>query len=238
MQRSRPQKGGMPCCMHVVCVGVAASRGVYGVVAEGRMSAAKERNPNRPKKGASIKVEPIRNIEDIQRIKLALAAKPRDLCLFTLGINTAFRAGELLSIKIGQVMHLKPGDSLELKQSKTKKYRATPLNTMAVDAIGGWLAAYPNPASDAPLFLSQKGGALTVPTLTGMVKGWCKTANLAGNYGSHTLRKTWGYQVRVQRDAPLPLLMKAFGHSTEQQTLEYLCIQPEEISQLYTGMEL
>ena len=64
-------------------------------------------NPNHPKKGSSIKVEPIRQKAAIERIKAHLLheGKYRDYCLFVLGINTAFRANELLSITVGQVAH-------------------------------------------------------------------------------------------------------------------------------------
>jgi len=48
---------------------------------------------------------------------------PRDLCLFVLGMNTAFRANELLSLKVGQVRSLLPGDVLSVKQSKKGKFR-------------------------------------------------------------------------------------------------------------------
>lgn len=193
---------------------------------------------NRPKKGSSIKVEPIRDLGAIKRIKAQLATKPRDLCLFTFGINTAYRAGEILSLNVGQVKHLAVGDRLELKQSKSGKYRAITLNRMVVDAIANWLADHPKPSDYAPLFISPKSGkALTVSSVHKLVKGWCRDAGLHGNYGSHTMRKTWGYHQRVQMNQPVALLMAAFGHATQAQTLDYLCIQETEIQDLY-GLEL
>ena len=193
-------------------------------------------NPNHPKKGSSIKVEPIKDLKAIKRIKNILRDKPRDLCLFTLGINTAYRANELVSITVGQVDYLKAGDRLELKQSKNKQYRPTTLNDIVIDAIEGWLAVHPAPRPGAPLFPSVKTKqALTSGTLTGMVKSWCAQAGLRGNYGSHSLRKTWGYHQRKTFGRPTALLTRAFGHSSEWQTLQYLCIQPEEIEELYTG---
>ena len=60
---------------------------------------AEIKNPNHPKKGSAIKVEPIRDKKAIDRIKKQLRDSPRDLCLFILGINTAYRANELLAIK-------------------------------------------------------------------------------------------------------------------------------------------
>lgn len=200
---------------------------------------SKIRNPNHPKKGSSTKVEPIRRIKDIQAIKAQLRDYPRDLCLFTFGINTAYRAGEILSLTIGQVAHLSAGDRLEIKQSKSGKYRAITLNRMAVGAIANWLKTHPRcECADAFLFYSQRSKkALTVSTVNNMVKRWCRDIGLNGNYGSHTLRKTWGYQQRVKNKQQLPLLMVAFGHTTQAQTLNYLCIQDDEIRDLFE-MEL
>ena len=49
----------------------------------------------------------------------------------------------------------------------------------------------------------------------------------------HTLRKTWGYHQRVTFGVDLPRLMVCFNHSTQRQTLDYLCIQPQEIKDVY-----
>jgi hypothetical protein len=43
---------------------------------------------------------------------------------------------------------------------------------------------------------------------------------------------------RKKFDTSVALLMQAFGHATQQQTLEYLCIQEAEIDSIYTKMEL
>jgi integrase len=196
------------------------------------------RNTNRPRKGSSIKFEPIRDLEAIARIKRLLEDQPRNLCLFTFGINTAYRAGEILSFKVGHVAHVKAGDRLELKQPKNRKYRAITVNRAVADGLALWLAHHPDPVAGAPLFMSQKtGAALSVSAVHKLIKRWCNKIDLKGNYGSHTMRKTWGYHQRVQKDTPIPLLMEAFGHSTQAQTLEYLCIQEAEIQDLY-GLEL
>jgi len=195
------------------------------------------KNPDNPRKGTATKVEPIRSKRAINNIKKLLADQPRDLCLFTLGINTGYRANELLSITVGQIRHLKPGDSLTIRQSKNSKHRTTPLNRTAINAVQHWLAQDEAPQNNAePLFRGQRG-ALTVSTVSKYVKQWCSDAGLKGNYASHSMRKTWGYWQRVGNGAALSLLVDAYGHSSEKQTLDYLCIQPEEISDLYE-MEL
>jgi len=196
---------------------------------------------NHPKKGSSIRVEPIRDRRAIASIKARLRGRNlRDYCLFTLGINTAYRAGELLSLTVGQVSSLKVGDALDIRESKTGKHRRTPLNGAAAEAIAAWLTVHPNREEpDAPLFLSQRRFApLSVAALNRLIKDWCAEERLPGNYGSHTMRKCWGYHQRIERDTPIPLLMTAYGHTSEAQTLAYLHIDDAEISNLYIGLEL
>jgi integrase len=207
------------------------------------------RNPNHPKLGDTIKVEPIRTVNAINRIRSDLASSPRNFALFVVGINTAYRASELLSIKVGQVRHLNPGDRLEIKQQKTKKYRAVTLNRSCVDAIQGLLEHLDRKAlrmrnltwvdDESFLFAGREPTEpLKVSTLNNLVKEWCSRARVAGNFGSHSLRKTWGYMQRTKKDVSVALLMQAFGHATQQQTLAYLCIQEKEIESIYTELEL
>jgi len=189
-------------------------------------------NPNHPKKGSQIKVDPIKNLKDIKAIKKILAHKPRDLALFTIGINTNLRASDLLRLKVGQVSDLKAGDAVEIKEKKTSKSRRINLNKACVKAIQTLLNSKQYQDDDY-LFQSQRRHVLTVPSVHKLVKGWCSEINLKGNYGSHTLRKTWGYHQRVTFGVDLPRLMVCFNHSTQRQTLDYLCIQPQEIKDVY-----
>lgn len=191
----------------------------------------KGQNTNHPKKGSTIRVEPIRETKDIKSIRKLLQDNPRNLCLFTLGINTNLRASDMLSIKAGMVMDLDPGDDLTLKERKTGKHRRITLNKAVVDSIRSLLDSRPYRKAD-PLFLGQRG-PLTVPSVTRLVKSWCAAINLRGNYGAHTLRKTWGYHQRVTFQRGIPELMVAFNHSSQKQTLDYLCVQPEEIRDMY-----
>lgn len=200
------------------------------------MAFRKGENPNHPIKGASIKADPIRDYSLIQDIKRHLLKRERyrDYALFVMGVNTAWRAGELLSFRYEHLAGLKVGDILEHKQAKNAEYRKATINRAVHDALNLWFEVYRPARRDAPLFPSRYGtDALTVPTLSGYVKGWCDAVGAIGNFGSHTLRKSFGYQQRVKFNVPLSLLVKAYGHASEKQTLDYLGIQPSEISDLY-----
>ena len=191
----------------------------------------KGQNSNRPKAGSQIKVDPIKEMKDIRAIKKMLADRPRDLCLFILGVNTNLRASDLLQITAGQVDGLQPGGEIEIREKKTGKARRINLNKACVKAINGLLCEGRHAPSD-PLFKGQRG-PLTVPSINRLVKQWCKAINLRGNYGSHTLRKTFGYHQRVTFGVSLPVLMETFNHSSQRQTLDYLCVQAEEIKSIY-----
>ena len=186
---------------------------------------------NHPKKGSTIKVHPIKNKKDIATIKKLLADNPRNSALFLIGINLGLRAGDLLNLKVRQVRGLKTGDSIEIKEQKTGKLRRLTFNQTCITAINTLLAS--KSFNDDFLFQSQRAERLTVGSLNRLVKTWCKAINLKGNYGSHSLRKTWGFMQRTEFNIDIPTLMVCLNHRTQRETLTYLCIQAEEIRDAY-----
>jgi integrase len=194
----------------------------------------KGHNFNRPAKGSEIKVEPIREIKDIKAIKKMLSENIRDLALFTIGINTNLRASDLLNLKAGQVKGLKSMEEIEIREQKTGKKRRISLNDACICVIKKLLESTDYKDDDC-LFKSQRGAVLTVPSVHRLVKAWCNAVNLKGNYGSHTLRKTFGYHQRVTYGVGLPELMVVFNHSSQKQTLDYLCVQPAEVKNIYSN---
>ena len=188
-------------------------------------------NPNnRPQKGSTIKVEPIRELKDIRLIKKLLAGRPRDLAIFTLGINTNLRASDFLPITVDQVCHLKAGDHFTIREQNTGKSRDVTINKNVQDAIQGLLQTMPGACSGDFLFQSRKGRKpLCVSYLNGLVKAWCREVNLSGNFGCHTLRKTFGYVHHTVFNTDIPTLTQMFNHSSQEQTLTYLGIQLNEI---------
>lgn len=189
---------------------------------------------NNPKPGDIITVEPIKSVKDIATIKRLLADSPRDYALFVVGINTALRASDLLRLTAGQIRTiLKDEDGGFVRENKTAKRRRIIFNGAAKDALRRLLAT--KTFDDAePIFQGQRG-QITASYLCRMVASWCKSINISGHYGSHSLRKTWGYHQRVTYKVDIPTLMDALGHSTQRQTLTYLCIQPEEIKSVFAN---
>ena len=183
------------------------------------------------RKGENGKVEPIKNLKDLKSIKMLLRDKPRDLALFTLGINTNLRASDLCRIIVDMVKDVQPGGDFLLKEKKTGKDRRVTLNTACVDTIQN-LMSKSDLADKDQLFKGRRGDIKTT-TIIYLVKEWTSAINLKGNFGSHTLRKTWGYHQRKHFCVDIPTLMVIFNHSSQKQTLEYLCVQPQEIKDVY-----
>jgi len=189
-------------------------------------------NPNHPKKGSTIRVDPVREFKHIKAIKGLLKDNPRDLCLFTIGINTNLRASDLIRLTISQVAHLQPGEDLCIKEKKTGKLRCISLNQTVISAITQLIDSLPD--HSGLLFQSRNGGGqLAGSYINSLVKGWCKKIGLKGNYGAHTLRKTFGYIHRTRFNTDIPTLMIMFNHSSQKQTLDYLGVQPTEIKNAY-----
>lgn len=192
------------------------------------------KNPNRPEPGSILKTEPIKTLKDVRSIKKLLAGSPRDLCLFTCGVSWLLRAGDLLSIRVGQVRSLKVGESFVLREQKCGKIRTITISKTTYEVIQGQIASMGDKATDdAYLYPSRKGGKLTVSTLGSKVKEWSRQINLIGNYSSHTLRKTGAYLNRVCYGVDVATLMEVLGHSSQRMTMNYLCIQPEEVQSCY-----
>lgn len=187
------------------------------------------KNPNHPKKGSSISVEPIRNEKDIKKIVKRLNDRPRDQLLFLMGINNGLRVGDLLKLKVGQVKGLSAGDTLSIIEGKTRKKNVLAINKTVFKTLQKYLEDQ-SPNDEDYLFSSRKGnGALTIQTVNSMVKKWTAQIGLKENYGAHTLRKTFGYIQRTRFGVGFEVLAKRFNHSSPAVTIRYLGIHDQEV---------
>jgi integrase len=186
------------------------------------------RQTNHPAKGSVLRVDPITDLKKIEAIKWLLRDKPRDLALFTVGINTNLRASDLIRITAGQVRNLKPMEEITLKEQKTGKIRRINLNSACTKAINAYLRTV-NLPDDYPIF------GMTVSYMSRLVRGWCEAANCKGRFASHSLRKTWARMQFQEFKTPLPVMMQILNHCNERITLSYMSIQPEEIRAAYAN---
>lgn len=190
-------------------------------------------------------VEPIKNIKVIQKIKQYLLGKQskRDYMLFVVGMNVGLRAGDLLNLKIKDVFDGKAFiNEIWINEEKTDKTRTFEINKSAKESIKMYLDELVNYDLDDYLFKSRKGGKITVESAHKIIKTTLRELGIRGNYGTHTLRKTFAYHTYINnvRDNPsiLESLQKMLNHSSSAVTLRYIGITKEIISNLYQNLNL
>jgi integrase len=191
------------------------------------------KNPNHPAAGSTITVEPIRSLADIESIKRLLSQKPRDLLLFTIGVNSGLRMGDILRLKVGQVRGLSPGDSIVIREGKSDKTNVLVINRSIHEALSRYLVEG-EMNDDQCLFRSRKGKnmPLSVGSANALVKSWARAVNLSGNYGANSLRKTFGYIQRMYYGVGFEVLAHRFNHSSPGATMRYLGIRDKDVKEI------
>jgi integrase len=173
---------------------------------------------------------------------------PRDRAVVTLGLNTGFRVSELLSLNVGDVWNgervraqvkvarakMKGGRGPRRKSVSSK---VVPLNEAATTALQRNLFARLGAgavAPDEPLFPSRfRGMRLTRWGANAIVHPVSAKAGIDanGDYGTHTLRKTFCRQTYKRTQNDLNLTRAVMGHSSCATTQKYLHVDEEEIVQ-------
>lgn len=180
-----------------------------------------------------MKVEPIISAKDIKSIKRLLSNRPRDLLLFTCGCNSGLRVQDLLDLKIGDVKYASVGDRIVIREKKTGKENVFMINKEIKVALDEYLKTI-EAKDEHFLFKSRKGKnePLTTYAVTMYVQQWCDAINLSGNYGAHSLRKTWCYHQRKTYGTSWEIIAKRLNHSSPSITRRYIGVKEEEVEEV------
>ena len=181
-----------------------------------------------------MRVDPIIDLRHVRSIKRLLADSPRDKLLFVMGVNSGLRVQDLLALRVGDVRDLKLGDRIPIREKKTGKPNVLIANKEIVAGLEEYLGTAEAADVTHFLFKSRKGKnyPLTTLTVTKKVKAWTAALNLKGNFGAHTLRKTWTYHQRREFGVSWEVLAKRLNHSNPSVTRRYLGIQDEEVEEV------
>lgn len=172
-------------------------------------------------------VQPLKNKRDISSIRKALSNNPRNLLLFTIGINTALRISDILTLKVGDVS----GDYISIVEAKTGKRKRIKINKTVKQAIKTCVPPY---AKNTDYLFQSRNGNKPISR----VQAWRilnRAASIAGvsiDFGTHSLRKTFAYHA-YQSGVDLSLLMRVLNHSSQRETLRYIGIESEQIDDVY-----
>jgi len=181
-------------------------------------------------------VEPIRDPKKIVAIKSILknGKHPRDYLLFTLGINLALRVSDLLALKVKDILDRQGNivEAVHIRERKTGKEKRIKLNGSVREALEFYFSKDGGTDGDEFLFKSLRSDKpLDRIRANTLVNRWCREVGLQGKFGTHSLRKTWGYRAR-KIGVPIELIQEKLGHRSPAVTRRYIGITQEEVSNI------
>ncbi|TKH04812.1 site-specific integrase [Peribacillus simplex] len=178
-------------------------------------------------------VQPLRSIEEIQRMKDSLLryCSYRDYFLFVFGINVGLRISDLLPLKVHQIRNK---THINIKEQKTSKLHTIFVNDYLREEIDKYTTSM---TPEDLLFPSRKGDSHI--TATQVYRILQKASQMAGldHIGSRSLRKTFGHH-HYKKYKDLAILQEIFSHSSPSITKRYIGIRQEEIEDTLKDLSL
>jgi site-specific recombinase XerD len=154
------------------------------------------------------KVEPIRDIEKIERMKEYLHSQSlRNQFLFSFGINSGLKITDILPLTVKEVKY---ASHLTI-QEKTGNIRRIKMTS----SLKSEIEEYTNGKRDEEyLFPSREGNKpISRVTAWNILKQAAREVGIKEAIGTATLRKTFGYHYYLKTN-DLGLLQQIFGHSS------------------------
>jgi len=192
-------------------------------------------------------VEPIRDRKKIAQIKNQLRGQRRfrDLLLFVIGINTALRISDLLNLRVEHFLdeHQKIRRRFWIKERKRGKRHEVIANASIREALYEYWVAFSDIRGDRNnyVFFNSKTNNYSLPIKRGQawkfITSICRDVGLSGNFGTHSLRKTWGYHARLS-GVDLALIMYKLNHESIAYTKRYLGITDDELQSMSQRLNL
>lgn len=187
---------------------------------------------------------PIKNEKKLEKMKAYyLVDKPnlRNYALIILGLNTAFRIGDLLRLQWKDVYNEKEKNFNEhicIVEQKTGKERMVAINTV-VKQVLLTLKEENSISENQYLFPSTRNrhSPLSRSQAFRIIKEAARSAGLDEHISCHSLRKTFGYYAWKQGIQPA-MLMDIYNHSSYNVTRKYLCIEQDDKDKVYLNVQL
>jgi integrase len=184
-------------------------------------------------------VEPIRDLKKIKQLYQYLnGSEPKYAIIFKFGINTGLRISDINALKAKDIFKSKwiYKDHLILFEKKTGKEKKIKLNDTLRKCLYNYVVLQ-NPDMEDYIFNSQKGGYIGRIQIYRVLK---EAASVIGieNFGTHSLRKTWGYWTYKLSKYNIGLIMDTFNHSSSAITLRYIGINQDQKDELYSMVQL
>lgn len=166
---------------------------------------------------------------------------PRNYTLIVMGLNTAFRIGDLLGLRWQDVCQTngRLHKHICIEEQKTGKTHVVPINEALKETLEHYRIYCGNAKASDYLFPSTryKSQPLSRYQAYRIIKNAAKECGLTEHISCHSLRKTFGYHAWKQGTPPA-MLMDLYNHSSYQITKRYLGIEQDERDQVYLQINL
>ena len=180
-------------------------------------------------------VEPIRDRSKIEQMYRYLNGNDAKYGLiFKFGLNTGLRISDILPLKVKDIFAHEEifFEYLVIKEKKTKKEKKIKLNTALRENLLFYVQENSLTEKDY-LFPSRKGDCIGRIQAYRVLK---QASDIIGieNFGTHSLRKTWGYWTYKMSKYNIGLIMDTFNHSSQSITLRYIGVNQDQKDELYS----
>ncbi len=154
---------------------------------------------------------------------------PRDRALFELLYSSGLRRSEIVGLTVQDVDFF---NGLVKVFGKGSRERFVPVTDEALAAIKDYLASRPNPQPQDPLFLNNRGRALTGDGLAYIFKNTAIAAHLARKVTPHSLRHSFATHL-LNNGCDLRSLQEMLGHKSLAATQVYTHVSVEKLKSVY-----
>ncbi len=185
--------------------------------------------------------QPIRNPEELDQFRyfyLKREYNPRNQLLISLGLNTALRISDILSLRWKDVYCFERHcfrTHIELVEQKTGKHSMIYMNESIRTALSRYREFHAGEGQEAYLLQGQDDASLSRTQAWRIVQHAAKCCGISGVISPHSLRKTFGYLAWKNGTSPA-LLMEIFNHSSFAITKRYLGIGQEERDEVFRNI--
>ena len=159
----------------------------------------------------------------------AQALHPRDHAIAELLYSCGLRLAELQTLTLGQ---FDAGLTEVRVTGKGNKTRIVPVGSKARDALQAWLASRALAPPQQPLFIGQRGAALSRSAIAQGLKRWATAAGLVGRVHPHRFRHAFATHL-LEESADLRAVQELLGHANLTTTQIYTHLDFERLAKVY-----
>lgn len=153
----------------------------------------------------------------------------RNYLLYLTGTHTGLRVSDIVTLKAKDFT----GGILTVREKKTGKVKSIAISKVLKFAMNDYIKAN-NIDDNSYIFTSRQSSNshISIRRVQQIMKSLSRILNINENINSHSLRKTFAYNLYQKSNHNIALVMQALNHTKEAITLKYICISEKLLNDL------